>query len=420
MSDNTEKLKAVLIIGYDLKAYLENLKEFAQLYKRPGFLVLGDGIKKLDQSEFDILTGRIDQSTRIDIYVHGKTFNDRHYIGVFQQVQETAMLFDMLQQAAMGNPLQVHFWSCRGGKTIDYVNFLGKGSLLFNYVPKEDIILGPLTMQSLKSNILRLQNDVDSAASPIERFIANLPMNMLQAASIATYINEQPHVLLLEPKLYEVVGNTDDILAKEVEEISQFACGMQNLLAGDNVSAYSHFEIRGLLNSTFPLKDKEEFKAKYFFHTVLNNNTHEVELVSKSYSAEYFSILVNQELNGYTMLYLAVMHYITSAIIGILIDYSSDIDKANFKGYTPLMAAALNNNLKVVKILVENHADLNRVNNEGNTPIEIAIKNGHREIVEFLTSAMQASDLVVDVKQELAYEQPFELVREISYQDHQS
>ena len=55
-----------------------------------------------------------------------------------------------------------------------------------------------------------------------------------------------------------------------------------------------------------------------------------------------------------------------------------------FKGTTPLMAAAFNGNLNVLKQLVHaSGASLSMTDSRGSSALVYAVKGGHRHIVEF-------------------------------------
>ena len=70
-----------------------------------------------------------------------------------------------------------------------------------------------------------------------------------------------------------------------------------------------------------------------------------------------------------------------------LIKKKADLNKANKKGNTALMRAALNNNIEIVKILIKKKADLNRTNRDGNTALKLAEREGRAEIVRLLRDA---------------------------------
>ena len=60
---------------------------------------------------------------------------------------------------------------------------------------------------------------------------------------------------------------------------------------------------------------------------------------------------------------------------------NTKIDVANQRGETPLMLAAINNQLELAELLIERGADVNR---KGWTPLHYAATRGHREMIRLL------------------------------------
>ncbi|ORX44704.1 ankyrin [Piromyces finnis] len=88
------------------------------------------------------------------------------------------------------------------------------------------------------------------------------------------------------------------------------------------------------------------------------------------------------------------MHYICSHksqkkdviiyIVKIFLQYHSDINIQNNKGFTPLMYACQNANEDVAQILINQNADINIVNHNHQTAIMLAIQEPNREIINLL------------------------------------
>lgn len=67
------------------------------------------------------------------------------------------------------------------------------------------------------------------------------------------------------------------------------------------------------------------------------------------------------------------------------VDAGADVNYRGFGGFTPLLAAAKNGHLEVVKYLVEHGADIDKSdNNRRKTPLLAAAFEGHFEIVKYL------------------------------------
>ena len=77
-----------------------------------------------------------------------------------------------------------------------------------------------------------------------------------------------------------------------------------------------------------------------------------------------------------------------------------DINIQDDKGYTPLMYAITNHNLKMVEFLVENGADINLCNNKGQSPLKIAYLYDSKDIAEYLFSKGAVDKKVEDRKQD--------------------
>ena len=77
-----------------------------------------------------------------------------------------------------------------------------------------------------------------------------------------------------------------------------------------------------------------------------------------------------------------------------------DINVQDDKGYTPLMYAITNHNLKMVEFLVEHGADINLCNNKGQSPLKIAYLYDSKDIAEYLLEKGAVDKKVEDRKQD--------------------
>ena len=79
------------------------------------------------------------------------------------------------------------------------------------------------------------------------------------------------------------------------------------------------------------------------------------------------------------------------AYIKYLISFGINIDKYNKSGYTPLMAACTEDNIRMVNLLLNNGANENLTNNEGKTAATIAEDFHSQHVVDFFQKKRKIS-----------------------------
>ena len=86
-----------------------------------------------------------------------------------------------------------------------------------------------------------------------------------------------------------------------------------------------------------------------------------------------------------TLAEIGILRAVQSSFI-VSLAKGIDVNKHGRLSFTPLMLAAMNGNLDIVKILVENGAevDMEVDSNDSDTAIVFAAKKGHLDIVEYL------------------------------------
>lgn len=85
---------------------------------------------------------------------------------------------------------------------------------------------------------------------------------------------------------------------------------------------------------------------------------------------------------GNPMLVVALREKSTKAATALIKAKDIDLDKANPAGETPLMMAALQGELDMVKLMVDDEEA--EVNKKGWAPLHYAATNGHNEVVKYL------------------------------------
>ena len=68
-----------------------------------------------------------------------------------------------------------------------------------------------------------------------------------------------------------------------------------------------------------------------------------------------------------------------------------DLNLSSMGNSLPILLAAFNNRLEMVKALVEKGVDPNSANGQGWTAQSLAAQKGHQQIVEYLNSLLSAT-----------------------------
>lgn len=378
---SAEKLKSVLIIGpghiYD--------KYFLWSFAGPGYLAIGDGRRSLEKQDFSILQGRVDHHTRIDIHIHG---GGSHEVMLESgNYEPTYTLFSWLKECNPNMPLQIHFWSCYGGAANAYVTYLSEGSMLLNYIPLQYTQLTDLALYSLENSLSKLKKSHNKAYSPIEDFVENLSYELMQTASITTYVDGQIHELTLAPKLSDVLADPDKALKKEILKITSFADMVYKLVAVKDQNAYSNFKIAKSITKVFSEQEKKEFQQGYFVHACHSGNIKEIEQAFANTPEKSIKDLLDRSIVGLRPLFIAAQER-HADVVKILIEHNADINKANYdNGATPLSISTQNDYPEIVEMLIAHGADVNKENNEMLSPLHIACYTGRLEIVKMLVGA---------------------------------
>ncbi|XP_055954674.1 putative ankyrin repeat protein RF_0381 [Patella vulgata] len=87
---------------------------------------------------------------------------------------------------------------------------------------------------------------------------------------------------------------------------------------------------------------------------------------------------------GETPLYLATKSNNECAVNMLLETNDSCVDFTDRKGITPLMLAAIQNEIKIIKLLHKHGASVNKQNGRGKTSLNFAIRNGNNSTVDVL------------------------------------
>jgi ankyrin repeat protein len=357
---NSKKLKALLIVGYDIHISEDILK----LYNTPGYRIIHT------RDDLAVLKGKIDYNTRLDIHIHGDITNGVHHVGIAKNLSiPTSVFLKSLEGYSPNSPLQIHLWSCYGG-TID-ANALGKGTILFTYIPAKYESNAQLSEHALKTNLQTLLLRSNKPTSQLDYLIDNLHYNLLQTITISKRVNGEGRKLVIEPALLEVMAEPDKVLKEAIGKIIDFAKTIN----------YPNFNTKKPVRKVFSEKEKNELRVGYFIHSCDIGNIEAIKKLLKASSLDDSKALVNQELFDDTPL-IAASGAGRLKTVEILIEYGA-INKARSDGATPLDLASQAGHIKVVKLLLENgHA--NNADNKGDNSLFLAAQNGHLEIIKLL------------------------------------
>ncbi|KAI9980398.1 hypothetical protein PInf_026270 [Phytophthora infestans] len=107
------------------------------------------------------------------------------------------------------------------------------------------------------------------------------------------------------------------------------------------------------------------------------------ELLPLSFQHEIDAVEIKSK-EGCTALYLAASRQ-HKAVCELLLDVGrASVDAAEWRGYTPLMAAAKRGFVDIVQVLLSRGATVEAVNRDGNRALEIAARSGRAAVVRVL------------------------------------
>ena len=171
--------KSVLIVGQDITIS----QEIRTLYTKQGYLLIGDGYKRLSHLDLTVLKGKINDNTIININAHGLADGKSHEM----DNMVTKELLEKIAKIATDNgnnniALQVNLFSCYGGAAAPDVSALPPGSILITYAPASNQI------QVTESNrlIMKHNNEIGGNGILID-FLNELPHYITQTATVSIH-----------------------------------------------------------------------------------------------------------------------------------------------------------------------------------------------------------------------------------------
>jgi len=121
----------------------------------------------------------------------------------------------------------------------------------------------------------------------------------------------------------------------------------------------------------------------FLMWTIKNKQEDIFTLLMSKLDKEFCFNINNYDEYGNTFLMAAIINQ-NVKMVNILLDHGANIHRENNAENTPLIIAVWNGNLEIVKLLVNAGADIEDTNNWNTSLIQIAKDNGHTEIVEYL------------------------------------
>ena len=73
--------------------------------------------------------------------------------------------------------------------------------------------------------------------------------------------------------------------------------------------------------------------------------------------------------------------------VRLMLDNGADVNAVNSTGWTPLMVACFNGHIEIIKLLVKNKASVNTRNNNGTTALHFAALSENKEAIDLLVTA---------------------------------
>ena len=102
-------------------------------------------------------------------------------------------------------------------------------------------------------------------------------------------------------------------------------------------------------------------------------------------------------------------------VVRYLLENGVDVNSTTRPRITPFIAAAIEGQLTVMKYLMENGAEINFASKQGNTALHIASRKGFLDVVEFLDAQEDPEEIhmcAVDIARVMGHQKIIELLDE--------
>ena len=316
-----QKYTAVIIIG---EGTYEIPKNVLDHYTQFGYAVIGNINEEFTLLDFKKLNGKIDKNTRIDIFAHGQKRDERHMIvGKNNDLYPIKTILKILDLYSHYSFLHVQIWSCYADLASKDINSLARNSVLVTYGLADFPSSG--SMHSLASEQILINNTL---SNPFEAFLYTLHFSSLQTSTFnVSQKAEPPFQFVFKPSLKEILNNAYKVILETRINFINFSNKIRDLDGNLKKKFIKDYHIEELSK-----QELKEFVSGYFIHKCHIGSSEVIELLESNSIPELkLSRLINYEL------------YCIS----------------------PLLVAAQNGHLEIVRILLNKGAEINLSNNDG-------------------------------------------------------
>jgi hypothetical protein len=288
-----EQYRVVLLLGEDTALSGDIL----ELYKQPGYKLIGDGNIVLARHYKELLEGlrdRIGPTTRIYISAHGNNQNGTHKLGKFFTQSTKAILRAIEDCNTYKHPLDVRLSSCFAGAAAEDVIELSKGSVLVTYAPENDEISAAVDL----GFIFKSSGDLHFG-DPVEDFVNRFALNTKQTTTIAIHKGNN--------EVFKHTIQTDcSVTAQRPEAIAHYLMSLRSTF----VNTYNQeFGDRRIDIGNIPaitVQDSIDWCRDRFYTAIINGDN---QLTGElNHNIEVFSDYINYAPDGHTALMFAAMY----------------------------------------------------------------------------------------------------------------
>jgi len=356
--------KAVLIVGSDHNIPDDIRKQFSQ----EGYLLIGDGVKALNELNYRALQGKIGDNTIINIITHGGAEGGKHYTEVMDERFTTDKFLRKLTKDTLGVKLNIELYTCFAGAASPYTTELPEGSVMVAHSPADNFIIIGLSFKSLHESTKNLS----PTTSQVDDFLQRFALHVKQTAtfsikkpdgSIFQHTVRPPDGIVIEPE--NIVSHLEAERKKFIDEYNK-KCGTS--IEASTLKAIS-------------LDEAIEWRNDYFLYQIAAKDDKLVKALNES-PDKFTDKHVNCLLNGNTALAIAAFKGYDQQVSALLKVPDIKVDAIDKYGRTALMGAAGKGHADILSILLKSgKADANAKDKSGMTALMLASLEGHLNAV---------------------------------------